>query len=222
MNKTSTTVVFDFDLTLTRWDTADRFFRWLIRRDKWRLGAALAALPILGPLYLVPFFRKWPIHFGVWIATLGRESADMSELAKEYIKSLPMDRDCVFRPAAVEQLQVHIEQGDRVVIATGCLEQLAHALLRYAGLDSVPVVASTLRPFLGGLTRDQHCFGDNKVSMLTARGFAPPWAVAYTDHRADLPLLRSSAERNLVNPTPKVQAHVEHELPNGCNILIWR
>lgn len=222
MSKSSTVVVFDFDLTLTRWDTADRFFRWLIQRDTWRSSTILAALPILGPLYLVRSFRKWPIRFAVWIATLGRTSADMSELAEEHIRTLPMGWHSVFIPAAVEQLQAHMEQGHTVVIATGCLEPLAQALLRHAGLDSVPVVASTLRPFLGGLARDLHCSGSNKVSMLTARGFAPPWDAAYTDHSMDLPLLRSSVERNLVSPTPKCLAHIEQALAGQANILPWR
>ena len=41
-------VVFDFDLTLTYWDTADRFFRWLLRREPWRLLVVALALPVLG------------------------------------------------------------------------------------------------------------------------------------------------------------------------------
>ena len=222
MIKTAPIVVFDFDLTLTRWDTADRFFRWLIQRDTWRRTAILVALPVLGPLYLLPPLRKWPIRFAVWVATLGRTASDLSPLAEEHIRSLPMGWRSVFVPHAVERLQDHIEQGHRVVIATGCLKPLAQALLRHAGLESVPVVASTLRPFIGGLVRDQHCAGSNKVRMLAAHGFEPPWSSAYTDHRMDLPLLESSAERNLVNPTPKCRAHVEQALAGKTNILIWQ
>lgn len=41
-------VVFDFDLTLTRWETGRRFFKGLLRRQPWRLGALIVALPLLG------------------------------------------------------------------------------------------------------------------------------------------------------------------------------
>jgi hypothetical protein len=40
MSARTRTVVFDFDMTLTNWDTAERFFRWLLRRDRWRMGLA--------------------------------------------------------------------------------------------------------------------------------------------------------------------------------------
>jgi phosphatidylglycerophosphatase C len=222
MKQGSSVVVFDFDLTLTRWDTADRFFRWLLRRDPWRFALVLFALPALGPFLMAKSTRKWPIRFAVWVATLGRAPNVLSALAEEHIESLPLGHASVFLPAAVERLRAHVARGDQVVIATGCVEALAHALLRRAGLGHVPLVASTLRPFLGGLVRDQHCFGPNKIPMLAARGFAPPWAVAYTDHHADLPVLRLSAERYLVSPKPKCLARIEQALAIKATILAWR
>jgi phosphatidylglycerophosphatase C len=215
-------IVFDFDLTLTRWDTADRFFRWLLRRDPWRLALAMAAVPILGPLMLTNATRKWPIRFGVWVATLGRAPEDLRSLAEAHIRSLPNGHASVFLPAAVEKLQAHLAQGDQVVIATGCLEVLAQALLRHANLGHVPLVATTVRPFLGGMVRDQHCFGANKVPMLTERGFAPPWAVAYTDHHSDLPILQLSSERYLISPEPQCLARIEQALGTKATILGWR
>lgn len=222
MNQDSSVVVFDFDLTLTRWDTADHFFRWLLRRDPWRLALVLAALPVFGPLLLMRSTRKWPIRFAVWAATLGRSPNALFALAEEHVQSLPMGHASVFLPVAVEQLQAHVAHGDKVVIATGCIEALAQTLLRHAGLSHVPLVASTLRPFLGGLVRDQHCFGPNKIPMLSARGFAPPWAVAYTDHHADIPVLRLSSERYLVSPDPKCLTRIERALAIKATILAWR
>jgi len=222
MSEGSPIVVFDFDLTLTRWDTADHFFRWLLRRDLWRLAIVVAAFPFFGPLLLIRRSRKWPIRFAVWVATLGRTSVSLPGLAEEHIRSLPEGHTSVFLPKALAQLQAHLAKGDRVVIATGCLEPLAQALLRRAGLGHVPLVASTLRPFLGGLVSDQHCFGANKVPMLTAYGFPPPWAVAYTDHRADLPLLQLSTERYLVSPGRKCRAHIERAMGAKPTILLWR
>lgn len=222
MNQESAVVVFDFDLTLTRWDTADRFFRWLLRRDPWRFALVLVAFPILAPLLLTRSTRKWPIRFAVWAATLGRTPDALPALVEEHIQSLPMGHASVLLPVAVGRLQAHVAQGDQVVVATGCLEPLAHALLRRAGLDHVPLVASTLRPFFGGLIRDQHCFGPNKIPMLAARGFAPPWAAAYTDHHVDLPVLRLSSERYLISPKPRCLARIEEALAIKATILTWR
>ena len=222
MSAASPVVVFDFDLTLTRWDTADRFFRWLLRREPWRLALVLVALPILGPLLWAKSTRKWPIRFAVWVATLGHSSEVLPALAEEHIRSLPEGHEAVFLPVALDCLRAHLAQGHTVVVATGSLQPLAKALMEHAGLGQVPLVASTLRPFLGGLVRDQHCFGPNKIPMLTARGFAPPWAIAYTDHHADLPVLKLSAERYLVSPKPECLARIKQALAGESIILAWR
>lgn len=215
-------VVFDFDLTLTRWDTAERFFRWLLRRDPWRLALVVAMLPVLAPIMLVTRTRKRLVWFAVWAATLGRSPAALPALVEEHVQSFAGGPESAFVPAAVERLHAHLAQSHRVVIATGCLEPLAQALLVHAGLGHVPLAASTVRPFLGGLVRDQHCFGKNKVPMLIARGFSPPWAVAYTDHHADLPILKLSTECYLVSPTTECLALIKQSLPTEATILIWR
>lgn len=85
MSKASPIVVFDFDLTLTRWDTADRFFRWLLKREPWRSGLVLITAPVLGPLFLFKATRKWPIRFAVWAATLGRSARDLAFLAQDHV-----------------------------------------------------------------------------------------------------------------------------------------
>jgi phosphatidylglycerophosphatase C len=222
MSEPSPVVVFDFDLTLTRWDTSDRFFRWLLRRDAWRLALVIAALPIAGPMFASTRTRKWPIRFAVWVATLGRTPRSLPALVEAHLDALGSEGDAVFLPEALARLRSHVDAGHRVVVATGSLDVLARALMARAGLDEVPLVASTLRPFLGGLVRDRHCFGPNKIPMLAERGFAPPWAMAYTDHHADLPVLELSAERFLVSPTPRCRARIEQALRGEATVLAWR
>jgi len=215
-------VVFDFDLTLTYWDTADRFFRWLLRREPWRLLVVALALPVLGPLLAFRRTRRWPVWFAVWAATFGRSKRGLAALIDAHIDGLPAGHASVFIPVAVARLREHLAQGDRVVIATGCLEPLARALLDRAGLGGVSLVASTMRPLLGGWVRERHCFSANKIPMLAERGFAPPWAVAYTDHRADLPVLSHSAQRFLVSPRPECLARIQAQFPDATTVLAWR
>ncbi|MGH8028820.1 MAG: haloacid dehalogenase-like hydrolase [Arenimonas sp.] len=215
-------VVFDFDLTLTRWDTADRFFRWLLKRDPWRLALVGMSLPVMGPLFLVAATRRWPIRFAVWVATLGRSVADLEPLVREHADGIFSGVEPVFLDEGLARLQQHLDQGHRVVIATGSLEVLARELLQRAGHGEVALVASTLRPCFGGLVRDRHCFADNKIPMLTERGFAPPWAVAYTDHHCDLPVLRLSRERFLISPKATCVVRIEQALATSSTILAWR
>lgn len=222
MGEEARTVVFDFDLTLTNWDTAERFFRWLLTRDRWRLGLVLCALPVVGPLFLSRATRKWPIRFAIWVATLGRSQKDLQRLAHEHAEATFAGPSPVFLQEGLQQLQSHLEQGHRVVVATGCLEVLAKEFLRRAGYGQVPLVGSTLRPFLGGMARHHHCFGPNKIPMLTERGFAPPWAVAYTDHQCDLPVLALCREYYLVNPKPEAIRLIQRALGSRSVVLTWR
>jgi phosphatidylglycerophosphatase C len=182
----------------------------------------LVAVPVLGPFFLFKATRKWPIRFAVWVATLGKSAQALAFLAQEHVEAIFAGAEPVFLQAGLKQLQSHLELGHRVVIATGCLEPLAQRLLHQAGYGHVPLVASTLRPFLGGQARHHHCFGSNKIDMLTKRGFAPPWAIAYTDHRSDLPVLRHSAQWFLISPKPGCVIHIERVLATKANVLAWR
>ena len=218
----ATTVVFDFDLTLTRRDTADRFFRWLLKRQPWRLGLMLPLLPVLLPLLLMRPTRTWPVRHAVWVATLGRSHSDLRMLVRAHADEIFADGASVFLREGLERLESHERQGDRVVIATGCLEVLARELLERAGFGHVALVGSSLQPWCGGMVRHEHCFGPNKIPMLARRGFAPPWSVTYTDHQCDLPVLRCSTQRFLVNPTAEAVRVVERELACKTDVLTWR
>jgi phosphatidylglycerophosphatase C len=215
-------VVFDFDFTLTAWDTAMRFFRWLILRRVWRLVAVALALPILGILFLGKSTRKWPIRFAVWVATLGLTQWDLRVLARYHAKRLFADAEPVFFQDGLATLALHVEKGDSVVIATGCLEILAKELLVRVGFGHIALVGSTLRPFLGGMVPHQHCFGPKKVEMLTDRGFAPPWEMGYTDSMFDLPVLQHCRERHLVNAKAKCVRVIEQSLASKVIVLAWQ
>lgn len=222
MSEASPTVVFDFDLTLTQWDTADRFFRWLLKRQSWRLLIVLALAPVLAPLLLFQSTRKFPVRYAVWLATLGVSEKHLQQLVQEHADELFRGSAPVFLQEGLQRLQAHLEQGHRVVIATGCLEVLAKELLDRAGYAHVPLVGSTLQPYLGGMARREHCFGPNKIPMLSRRGFAPPWAFTYNDHQCDLPVLKLSTERFLINPRPEAVRLIRRELACDTTILTWR
>lgn len=215
-------VVFDFDLTLTRWETAGRFFKDLLRRSPLRLAMLLAALPMLAPLVLLPTARRLPIRLAVWLATFARSPQALEALVQAHVAAVFSEEEELFLPDALACLQSHLAVGDRVVIATGCWEPLARALLLRVGLGDVPLVASTLRPWLGGWVSEQHCLGANKIPMLAARGFPPPWAMAYTDHHADLPVLRNSEQWYLVSPRLDCLQRIENALAIRANVLTWR
>jgi phosphatidylglycerophosphatase C len=215
-------VVFDFDLTLTAWDTAGRFFRWLLLRELWRLGLVLIALPALGLLLVAKSTRRSPVRFAIWAATLGRTQRDLRTLARRHVQLVFSKAPPVFFRDGLARLQYHLKEGHTVVIATGCLEVLAQEFLSHAGFGHIALVGSTLRPFLGGMAAHRHCFGQNKVPMLTERGFPPPWAIGYSDSESDLPVLHHCQQSYLINAKATCVLVVGQSVAGKVDILAWQ
>lgn len=216
------TIVFDFDHTLTPWDSSERFFRWLLKRSPWRSALVLISIPFFAPLLLGKNTRTLPVKFAVWTATLGRSDDALSALVKEHVAEIVARGQSLVLQDGILQLNRHIAQGHRVVVATGSLEELARELLDQSGLAHIPLVGSSLKPFMWGMAAHQHCYGPRKIPMLTERGYPPPWVATYTDHECDLPVMRQSAACFLVNPRPKAVRIIADELSITPEVLSWR
>ncbi|MDD2468745.1 MAG: haloacid dehalogenase-like hydrolase [Desulfobulbus sp.] len=221
MNRVQT-IVFDFDHTLTPWDSSERFFRWLLKRSPWRSALVLVSIPFLAPLLLGKNTRTLPVKFAVWTATLGRSDDAVSALVKEHVAEIVARRQSLILQDGIRQLNRHLAQGHRVVVATGSLEALGRELLDQSGLAHIPMVGSSLKPFMWGMVAHQHCYGPRKIPMLTERGYPPPWVATYTDHECDLPVMRQSAACFLVNPRPKAVRIIADELSITPEVLLWR
>jgi len=216
------TIVFDFDHTLTPWDSSERFFRWLLKRSPWRTALVMTSIPILAPLLLAKNTRSLPVKFAVWTATLGRSGDAVSALVKEHVAEIAARQQPLILQDAIRQLNHHLAQGHRVVVATGSLEALARELLDQSGLAHIPLVGSSLKPFMWGMVANEHCYGPRKIMMLTERGYPPPWVATYTDHECDLPVMRLSTACFLVNPRSKTVRIIAGELSSAPKVLSWR
>lgn len=216
------TIVFDFDHTLTSWDSSERFFRWLLKRGPWRLLLLTASFPFLAPLLLIKSTRKLPLKFAVWTATLWRSNGAISALAKRHVAEFVARQQPLVLQDAIRQLNGHLAQGHRVVVATGSLEMLAREFLDQSGLAHIPLVGSSLKPLMWGMVVHEHCYGPRKISMLTQRGYPPPWDTTYTDHECDLPVIGLSTACFLVNPRPKTIRIITDKLSFTPKVLSWR
>jgi phosphatidylglycerophosphatase C len=218
----ATIAVFDFDYTLTSWDTAARFFGWLLRRAPWKmlLGAPVALL--LSPLALFSRTRRVPIRYLVWLATFGLSHEQLRALAALHVAQVIGRGETFVRHDARRQIELHQSQGHGLVVATGALEYLAGEILARAAIVDVTVVGSSMRRFLGGMVVDQHCYGARKITMLQQRGFDPPFAFVYSDHKADLPLLKAGIRQVVVNPKPATAHYLLSILGPSASVVTWR
>ena len=214
-------VVFDFDHTLYDGDSGSHLVMWLVRRHWWRKLAALLAAPVLLPMVAWLPTRRRGISGFLWIATFGTHGrAQMDALIDRYVAANTAGIRARLLPAALKVLHSHRSRGDRVLVATGAPPELARAILDFVAHEGLPVICSLGKPFLGGFITDQHCHAKNKMRMIWDAGY-DRIAIAYSDSRADLPLLRAAQAPVVVNPKASAVDDFRRVLPPGTPVLNW-
>jgi phosphatidylglycerophosphatase C len=214
-------VVFDFDHTLYDGDSGSHLVMWLVRRHWWRKLAALLAAPVLLPMVAWLPTRRRGISGFLWIATFGTHGrAQMDALIDRYVAANTAGIRARLLPAALKVLHSHRSRGDRVLVATGAPPELARAILDFVAHEGLPVIGSLGKPFLGGFVTDQHCHARNKMRMIWDAGY-DRIAIAYSDSRADLPLLQAASHPVVVNPKENAVESFRRVLPPDTPILNW-
>ncbi len=214
-------VVFDFDHTLYDGDSGSHLVLWLIRRHWLRKLAALLAAPVLLPMVVWLPTRRRGISGFLWIATVGMGGRDsMDRMIDRYVQANAADIRARLLPLALAVLHRHRTDGDRVLIATGAPPELARAILDFVAHQDLPVIGSLGTRFLGGYVTTQHCHAENKMRMIWAAGY-DQIAIAYSDSRADLPLLKAARKPVVVNPKASAIASFRRQLPPGTPMLNW-
>lgn len=213
------TVLFDFDGTITRFDSSTHAVMKLIFGDPRRVVAALWALPLGLPLFMSRRAEAIGGSLFVWIATAGRARADYLREVRR-IAELASTEDRVHQPV-IQRLLEHVEIGDRVIVVTGSAENVARTMCAKLGID-VPVVGSKLRPFFGGYVNRIHCVGPRKVERLAQLHKLDAWDLVYTDSVRDLPMMQRARAVVLVNPSPRTLGIVSAALPATTTLEVLR
>ena len=212
-------VLFDFDGVLFRRDA----FARLLRRRYARAGWPLAWLLLASPLLLIAMSARGRRRAVRWIIAgglLGLDERRYRALASGFGRALARDARN-FRRDALAALNRHRHAGDRVLVVTGCEETLARAILDELGLAMVELVASRVAPGRFGLRVAVRNTGREKPRQLAALGIAAPWALAYSDSAADLPMLAAAQAPVLVNARPKLARRVERALSRDVQRVDW-
>ena len=215
-------VVFDFDHTLYDGDSGTHLFKWLIRRDGWRVALALLIAPVFGPMIAFLPTRRRGISAFVWVGTVGlHRRRDLDDLIDQYVLANTDAIKSRLLPVALEVFHRHREAGDQVIVATGAPPELARAILAFVAHEDVPVIGTQVGPRVGAIGAIRHCHHEMKVRMIREAGYTAPIQRAYTDSSADLPLLLAAAEPVVVNPKAQRIDYFRERLPPGTPMLNW-
>ncbi|MFZ9521318.1 MAG: HAD-IB family phosphatase [Silvanigrellaceae bacterium] len=157
----------------------------------------------------------------LWSATVGmtpRQSlTKIRSVVNEFVKPLWF----VEMGGELERLR---NNGMKVCYVSASGEYWLRVLLKDMDPGAKLIVGSRLMIFFGGVTlRGPNCLGDEKIRRLRALLPADTiWSCAYSDHRADLPLLLASRNRVVVNPTPRNLRAFQNALgSDGFTVAHW-
>lgn len=215
-------VVFDFDHTLYDGDSGTHLFKWLIKRDVWRVALALLIAPVFAPMIAFLPTRRRGISAFVWVGTIGlHRRRDLDDLIDRYVMANDALLKARLLPIALNVLHQHRQAGDRVIVATGAPPELARAILAFVAHEDVPVIGTLVGPKFGAIGAIRHCHHEMKVTMIRDAGYIDPIQRAYSDSSADLPLLQAALEPVVVNPKASSVELFREKLPAGTPILNW-
>jgi phosphatidylglycerophosphatase C len=211
----ASTVVFDLDKVLLGGDASTLFLHGQVRRAPGRMTPLLLAAPLLLVLAALPWTRPLGARLMTRIAVGGRSGSDVRAVADAYGEALTRKPEAAVADA-IACLRTHQQAGDEVVIATGCEETLARGFLAAIGLGDLDVVGSQ------ATVPVRRAMGESKVSMLSARGYPPPWRAVYSDSTSDLPLFAGTPRPVLVNADEKAAQKVARTLGRRPETVTWR
>lgn len=221
--ETQTFAFFDVDGTVIERDSFRILMsEMLFGKYCWRTILAGLLLSLLAVLRIFGLVEKTQFKSALlWSATFGLSR-------KKALSRLKLFVDQKVAPLWFKEMDNELEQlrnsGHQICYVSASGETWLRFLLHKKDSGRKLIIGSKLMWFCGGLTlRGANCLGPEKIIRL--RQALPGnviWAVAYSDHRADLPLLLASRRRVVVNPSGKNKKAFTKTLgPDGFVEVSW-
>lgn len=194
-------MLFDFDGTLVSGDNGTRMIFVLGRHRRWPLIPLIMLAPVILPFLFFPPTKHIGASAFLWLATVGISKKQMSRCLQGLAAYTATHSERYIIDSAWQRLLEHQQQGDRIVVVTGCWEKQAKKTLKALGLKNITVVGSRKQRFLNGYISKPHCYGRDKISCLAEHSIEPVWKAVYTDSVSDRFLFQQTDKRVLVRPS---------------------
>lgn len=221
MTAVPTYAFFDFDKTLISKDSFLLLLKYGFVQQPWRLIFIMLLWPILLLSALLRWDKALPKSMLLWSVTCFKGKKGSAQFFKQFVAK-HMDLYW-FKQVEDEFQKLRKENIEIVVISASGAYWVRHALAHMTKSPLRLVIGSQLGFFMGGVIyKSKNCYKEEKIQRIDALlGKNFTWHSSYSDHIADLPLLKKACHRFLVNPT---QAHLptfKCQLQENYTILSW-
>jgi phosphatidylglycerophosphatase C len=202
-----TLAIFDLDGTITRRDTYAAYLLGYLRRHPraWPRLPSLALFLARAAAHAEPGALKAVALRAVFA------DADQARIEAWNDIFVPWCLARLLRVGAVARIAAHRQAGHRLLLATASLDLYVRRLARELGFDEAVCTraAWTAEGRIAGTLDGGNLKGEAKlaaVQRVVPAGRDAPFVIAYSDHHADLPLLRWADRAVAVCPTAKLAA----------------
>ena len=218
-----TIAVFDLDGTITTRDTTAAFLLGYLREHPRRLAGCIA-LPATAAGFAIGLVDNAGMKRAALRAIL--RGTDRDEIADWVDRFVPWCLERLVRPVARTRVKAHREAGHRLILASASLDLHVVPIAKALGFAEAicTKVAWTRRQRISGDLDGGNIRAEKKLAAVqravSLAESAPRSArvIAYSDHHADLPLLRWADQAVAVNPTRRLAAAATIE---GIPIEDW-
>jgi len=184
---------FDFDGTITTDDSLLKFIRFVVGDMKFLAGLALLSpMLILYKLKLIPNYRAKQMMLSYFFK--GMRAEHFLEIANEYSLSHIQK---ILRPKAMEKIQWHHDNGDRVVVVSASLECWLRPWCDQNALELIGTRLEIKEDKVTGNLLSKNCYGIEKANRIYQNYTLDNYEMiyAYGDSRGDKEMLELAHEK---------------------------
>jgi HAD superfamily hydrolase (TIGR01490 family) len=200
-NYHNTFVIFDFDKTISKYDSYIMFLLFALRNRPWRIFFCLH-LPIMVLAFALGMLSNSRLK-GIFLKAIlgGLQKKALINFSELFVNRLYSSG---LRADALKTIKEYQAQGHYMILASASFDFYLVPLAHKLHFDEVICTkAEWLEGRLSGRICGENCHGEAKrnaiISFLSEKETAK-YLITYTDHYSDLPLLLMSDESYLVNP----------------------
>lgn len=191
------------------------------KQQPWRLIFVVLFSPILAFSALFHLDKAIPKSFLLWSLTCFKGKKKSILFLKEFVfKSI----DPIWFEESIPEFEKLRQKNIEIVIISASGSYWLREALRHKFSHFRMIIGSKLGFFAGGVIyKSKNCYQEEKIKRIwkiLGKDFF--WHSSYSDHVADIPLLKQASLRYLVNPTPQHQILFKTELNGNYETLSWK
>jgi phosphatidylglycerophosphatase C len=192
-NRPKSLALFDFDGTITTKDTFIEFIKFTEGTSGFYWGILKQS-----PLLLLYALKVIPNHLAKQQLFSSFYKDIKSTIFNSWAKDFKKYIDVIIKPKALQRLEFHRNQGDRIVIVSAGLENMIEPWCRENNIELIATKIEFNNGKLTGKFASKNCYAEQKVVRIKELLNVHEYDViyAYGNSKGDLAMLELATERH--------------------------